>query len=122
VHQLIRGAELVDRSRTHAEALGDLAHRQQLLRKLHVSRGHRGDKSSLVGRGTDSIRGIGSLDAPNDVERLRSGATRCQPSRAPRTGLGCKWSLVQIQSPRPLKPPSLLGKPSAAGASCFAFR
>ncbi len=102
VRQLTRGAEFVDRSRADAEALGYLAHRQQLLGKLHVPRGHRGDKSSLVGRGIDSIRCIGSLDALNDVECLRPSATRCQPSRALRIGLGCKWSLVQIQSPRPV--------------------
>ncbi len=69
MYQLTRGAELVDRSCADAEALGYLAHRQQLLGKLHGSRGHGGDKSSLVWRGIDSIRCIGSLGARNDVER-----------------------------------------------------
>ncbi len=42
MYQLTRGAELVDRSCADAEALGYLAHRQQLLGKLHGSRGHGG--------------------------------------------------------------------------------
>jgi hypothetical protein len=108
VRQLTRGAELVNRGGADAEALGYLVHRQQLLGQLHVPRGHRGDKSSLVERGTDSIRCIESLGAPNDVERLDPGATQCQSIRARRIGLGCKWSLVQIQSPRPLKRPNRL--------------
>ena len=75
MYQLTRGAEFVNRGRADAEALGYLPHPQQLLWQLRVSGGHRGDKSSLVGRGIDSIRCIGSLDAPNDVERLCSSNT-----------------------------------------------
>src|SRR6266852_9733328 len=70
VRQLIRGAEFVNRSWADAEALGHLAHRQELLGQLHAARGHRGDKSSLVERGIDSSRCIESLGAPNDLERL----------------------------------------------------
>ncbi len=58
MHELTRGAELVDCSRADAEMLSYLARRQEPLGQLHVARGHRGDKSSLVRRGTDSIRCI----------------------------------------------------------------
>ena len=101
MHQLTRGAELVDRSRADAQVRGDLANRQELLAEFEGSRGHRGDKSSLVGRSIHSFSCIGSLGAPNDVERLRLNDTGCQLIRGRRIELGCKWSLVQIQSPRP---------------------
>ena len=100
VCQLTRGAELVYRRPAETEVLRDLAHRQELLGKLHETRGHRGDKRLLVRRGIASIQRIHWLSALNHFEPLPKFATRYQPRRLRGVELGCKWSLVQIQSPR----------------------
>ena len=100
MRQLTLGAELVHRRPAKTEALGHLAHGQQLLGKLHEARGHRGDKRLLVWGGNGSIPCIGSVLASNDVDYLIVADTRCQTIRVRRGQFGTKGSQVQILSPR----------------------
>ena len=45
--------------------------------------------------------------SPTAATRLMGSDRRCEPVRRRKSCLGCKWSLVQIQSPRPVECPGV---------------
>ena len=75
-------ADLVNRRRADAEALGDLANHQQLIGQLYPARGHRGDKPALVRHGFGpQITGFPALAGSKTTQRPqeRLGVSRRLP-------------------------------------------
>jgi len=59
----------------------------------------------------------GRSPRPQEFRRVTRRPSPCASVRDPRRPLGCKWSLVLIQSPRPVKPSNLGAKATGSGSS-----